>query len=141
MSKEKKRPSLRISSGITSLMMVFVVLCMTVFATLNYVQANRNSKMIKATTEQAIAYSNAEYQASKFIEELLEKLSVESSEHVLNEYQTSEDTDNMITKTFTINSNKELIVGVKIINQKLDIVTWSVVVTFDGDYGMQGLDY
>lgn len=141
MNKEKKRPSLRVSTGITSLMMVFVVLCMTVFATLNYVQANRNAKMISATTEQSKAYYNADYLASKYLESLLDELSSNTASAVLEQHQSDADVDNTIMKAFEINSNKELVVKLKIENSTIQILMWDVVVSIDGEYGLQGTDY
>lgn len=65
-SKEK----LGISVGISSIIMIFVILCLTTFGTLSYLTANSDYKITERAKEATVAYYKADCLAAQRAEEL-----------------------------------------------------------------------
>lgn len=63
----KNRGGFKVSVGISSLLMIFVVLALTTFSVLGYVTANSDYKLADKTAEGVSSYYNAEIKAENFL--------------------------------------------------------------------------
>lgn len=72
MKKEKR--SFGLSIGSSSILMVFVVLCLTTFATLSLVSANADYKLSRKTADAAAAYLALDTAGERMLSDLADLL-------------------------------------------------------------------
>lgn len=132
--------------GITSLMMVFVVLCITVFATLFYVQANSNNNMVLRTYEYSKDYYDADSEAVLYLSDLNEQLNstndFQKITKLLNAKTIYE--DDVYKFQVNINDFQMLNVECKLEYEdyyQLKVVKWKKVVNNDANYENHGFDF
>ena len=63
----KQKGEFKISTGASSILMIFVVLCLTTFAVLSYVTANADSRLTEKAIETTAAYYSADSKAQTAI--------------------------------------------------------------------------
>ena len=65
-----KKHEFKVSTGITSIMMIFVVLCLTAFGVLSYTSANADNKLTDKNSKHIQEYYSAEAQLYERLEKL-----------------------------------------------------------------------
>ena len=70
----KMRGGFKVSVGISSLLMIFVVLALTTFSVLGYVTANSDYKLADKTANGVSAYYEAEMKSENFLTALDQEL-------------------------------------------------------------------
>ena len=120
--------------GLSTLMMVFTVLCLTIFATLSFLQAKRNLKETDLMVNSSVEYYDAEYKASVIYEDLLDNL---DNLDYLNE-NNIEVESNTYSYSIKINDTSSLDVKLEYNDNSLTILKWQEVVNNNGDYDYQG---
>lgn len=148
MINKAKRKSVGIGVGTSSIMMIFVVLVFTVFATLSYVQANANYKMsdrYRKTTEQ---YYLADTEATAIVFAIQNALDQQKPlDEFTQIYQSQNLTvkDNVVEFYVTINENSVLCVKIAINQEdaknRTTILQWQMISGSNGLYGNQGFDF
>ena len=76
--RNHKENTVSIGIGMSTFMMIFVVLCLTIFATLTYLQARHNLQETDKIIDANVAYYNADYKATEIYEQLLSHLEDDS---------------------------------------------------------------
>lgn len=66
----RRKGEFKISTGASSILMIFVVLCLTTFAVLSYVTANADSRMTNKVMENTTAYYVADANAQRIIADI-----------------------------------------------------------------------
>ena len=133
----KRRDSLTIGIGLTTFMMVFIVLCLTIFATLAYLQAKHNEVETNKIIDASVAYYDADYEASKLYVELRSHLEDTS---FLQENNITKK-ENVYSYSVSISSTQSLYVSLESIEDDLVIKEWKAIATpSDNDYGHVGLN-
>lgn len=148
MINKSKRKSVGVGIGTSSIMMIFVVLVFTVFATLMVVQANANYKTsdrYRKTTEQ---YYQADTEATAVIFAIQSALEQQTSP---NELMNTFEGYHLVVEEkqaefyVTINENSVLAVKIGISQEdgitKTTILQWQMVNKAEGVYGNQGFDF
>lgn len=120
--------------GLSTLMMVFTVLCLTIFATLSFLQAKRNLKETDLMVNSSVEYYDADYKASVIYEDLLDNL---DNLDYLNE-NNIEVEGNTYSYSIKINDTSSLDVKLEYNDNSLTILKWQEVVNNNGDYDYQG---
>ena len=69
-----QKGSFKISTGTSSILMIFVVLCLTTFAVLSYVTANADDKMTNTANKNIESYYKADANAQTVLEKIDSKL-------------------------------------------------------------------
>ena len=131
-----KKSSVSIGIGLSTMMMIFTVLCLTIFATLSYLQAERNLKEVNSIVDSSVEYYNADYKASTIYTYLLEHLDEDISEYCDENKITVE--DNTYTYSISISNTKKIEVILKKDSKDLKIDSWKELVTVNGDYDYEG---
>lgn len=120
--------------GLSTLMMVFTVLCLTIFATLSFLQAKRNLKETDLMVNSSVEYYGADYKASVIYEDLLDNL---DNLDYLNE-NNIEVEGNTYSYSIKINDTSSLDVKLEYNDNSFTILKWQEVVNNNGDYDYQG---
>lgn len=120
--------------GLSTLMMVFTVLCLTIFATLSLLQAKRNLKETDLMVNSSIEYYDADYKASAIYKDLLDNL---DNLDYLNE-NNIELEGNTYSYSIKINDTSSLDVKLEYNDNSFTILKWQEVVNNNGDYDYQG---
>ena len=128
----KRRTSIGV--GLCSLMMIFTCLCLTIFASLSYLQAKRNLNQSNKIVESLVSYYQADYKASKLSEELLDKY---NDEDFLNENDI-EYNNGVYSFDISFSNNKCLYVSLSIDDGQINIERWQEVSKASGDYDYSG---
>ena len=76
--RNHRENTVSIGIGMPTFMMIFVVLCLTIFATLTYLQARHNLQETDKIIDANVAYYNADYKATEIYEQLLSHLEDDS---------------------------------------------------------------
>lgn len=132
--KDHKENTVSIGIGMSTFMMIFVVLCLTIFATLTYLQARHNLQETDKIMDANVAYYNADYQASEIYEQLMSHLDDDSflEENVITKqdhtYHYSVSITDMRTLEVTVCQNQD----------KLKVIQWQETATMQGNYEKQG---
>lgn len=66
----KTKRKFKMGVGMSSMLMIFVVLCLTTFAVLSYVTANADAKLTQKAEQKVTAYYTADSEAQRLIGEL-----------------------------------------------------------------------
>ena len=120
--------------GLSTLMMVFTVLCLTIFATLSFLQANRNLKETDLIVNSSVKYYDADYKASVIYKDLLDNL---DNLDYLNE-NNIEVEGNTYSYSVKINATSSLDVKLEYNDGLFTILSWQEVAHNDGGYDYQG---
>lgn len=120
--------------GLSTLMMVFTVLCLTIFATLSFLQARRNLKESDLIVNSSIEYYAADYKASIIYEDLLDNC---NNLVYLNE-NNIEVKDNIYSYSIQINDKSTLDIKLEYNDGLFTILSWQEVAHNDGGYDYHG---
>ncbi len=120
--------------GLSTLMMIFTVLCLTIFATLSFLQAKRNLKETDRIVNSSVEYYAADYKASIIYDYLKDNLSDESYLKTNN----IEFKNNIYSYSIKINDALSLDVELALENETLTVLKWQEVINIDGDYDYHG---
>lgn len=129
-----KQNRISIGIGLSTLLMIFTVLILTIFATLSYLQAKRNLNETDKIIESSVEYYDADYKASEIYNYLKGNVNDES-------YMQEKDisfSNNEYHYSVKINDKKYLDVVLTRHEDKLVITKWQEVVLVDGDYEYKG---
>lgn len=131
----ENKQSVSIGIGLSTFMMIFTVLCMMVFATLAYLQAQRNENEAEKIVEASQAYYAADYKASQLYQEIKEHLDDETYlQHLGIQVEESR-----IFYQVKISDTQTLQVTLEKTDDGLQIEQWQEVVNTDQqDYAYQG---
>lgn len=137
-SRKKAKKSHGINVGSVSLIMIFTVLCLTIFAILTLVSANAEYRLSKKYSASINEYYLNDYNASEFVNSVLnyakEFISADSIlPKVVNEADTAYIAGDIlcIEKTFSVSDNFELLVVLEVTNGKVEVVSYKYNVTTD----------
>ncbi|MEE1410954.1 MAG: hypothetical protein U0J83_02920 [Bulleidia sp.] len=122
-----------IGIGLPTLMMIFTVLCMTVFACITYLQATYNEKESRKIVEASQEYYEAEFQAST----LYEKIAQNPEDLELFQENDIEHDGNIYRYSVKINETKRLQVTLELA-EELKILQWQQISQSEGEYSLQG---
>ena len=128
----KRRTSIGI--GLCSLMMIFTCLCLTIFASLSYLQAKRNLNESSKIVDSLVSYYDADYRASMLCLELKDNY---DNEDFLNE-NNIEYNNGVYSFGISFSNNKCLYVGLSLDDGQINIVRWQEVSKASGDYDYSG---
>lgn len=129
-----KQNRISIGIGLSTLLMIFTVLILTIFATLSYLQAKRNLTETDKIVNSFVEYNDADYKASEIYAYLMEH---ENDEAYMEENQIDYSNDSY-SYSVKINDKKSLEVVLTKTNDKLEITRWEETVQVDGDYEYKG---
>lgn len=129
-----KQNRISIGIGLSTLLMIFTVLILTIFATLSYLQAKRNLSETDKIVNSFVEYNDADYKASEIYAYLIEH---ENDESYMKENQIDYSNDSY-SYSVKINDKKSLEVVLTKTNDKLEITRWEETVQVDGDYEYKG---
>lgn len=129
-----KQNRISIGIGLSTLLMIFTVLILTIFATLSYLQAKRNLNETDKIIESSVEYYDADYKASEIYNYLKEN---ENDESYMQEKDISF-SNNEYHYSVKINDKKYLDVVLTRHEDELVITKWQEVVLVDGDYEYKG---
>ena len=142
MSDNKKRFSgISFSNGIgsSSLLVIFIILCLVSFATLSIVSANADYKLSNKVLERTTAYYEASNQAEQHLAELHQTLAAAYADSVTEmEYfqQTGHDISYLIpiTDLQSLEVKVNIVYPVKEGDAYYEIRSWQVILTEDFEY-------
>lgn len=129
-----KQNRISIGIGLSTLLMIFTVLILTIFATLSYLQAKRNLDETDKIVHSFSEYNDADYKASEIYVYLAEH---ENDESYMKENQIDYSNDSY-SYSVKINDKKSLEVVLTKVEDKLEITRWEETVQVDGDYEYKG---
>lgn len=136
--KQKDKRSAGIHVGSASIIMIFAVLCLTVFATLSYVTANQEQKLAQKSALAIEQYYAADWQCEEYYEEIynLLKAGIAASElpQHLDVDVTSEGTAARIAYAVDVDERQQLQVQLIAENGVLRTETWAVTVNEQHEY-------
>jgi len=130
-NRKKAKKSHGVNTGSVSLIMIFTVLCLTVFAILTLVSANAEYKLSEKYAKSIDEYYANDYNATDFIN-MVQKNTAEfkTNDLIMPKIQGEADIVYMsgeilcVEKAFSISENFELVVVLEINNGKVDIVSY-----------------
>lgn len=67
---KNEKGEFRVSTGLPSMLMIFVILCLTVFAVLSYVTANADYRLTGKTLDSVSAYYEADAKAQRVVADI-----------------------------------------------------------------------
>lgn len=129
-----KQDGISIGIGMSTFMMIFTVLCLTIFATLTYLQARHNQQETDKIIESTVAYYDADHTASKIYKEL----KTQYTDTTFLEDNGIEKEGNTYSYTVSISENRELKVTIEENEGKLNIIQWQEIAQSNDDYDYQG---
>ena len=136
--KQNDKRSAGIHVGSASIIMIFAVLCLTVFSTLSYVTANQEQKLAEKSARAIEQYYAADWQCEAYYEEIynLLKAGVAASElpQHLDVDVTSEGTADRIAYVVDVDERQQLQVQLIAENGVLRTETWAVTVKKQHEY-------
>ena len=140
MSKPSKQKSLGITSGTASILMIFVVLCITTFATLSFVQANAQVNLARRNMTKLNEYYAADVQglavATK-VDEMLDQGELDLAElKRLNE--TCALNDDELSYTVDLNERQYLSIVLDVSKSWSKVISWQLLSNDEGLYEIDG---
>lgn len=114
-----------INVGLTTLIMIFAVLCIVVFSVLTYKTALYEKKLAVKTANATKEYYAADYKANEVMEQLKSRLDKGKGIDSLVSYNNS----GKIKYSVKINDNSNLNVELKNNGKKLKIIRWEITTT------------
>lgn len=132
--RNHKENTVSIGIGMSTFMMIFVVLCLTIFATLTYLQARHNLQETDKIIDANVAYYNADYKATEIYEQLISHLEDDSffKENGITKQ------DHTYHYSVSITDTRTLEVTVCKNQDKLKVIQWQETATMQGNYEKQG---
>ena len=132
------RQKIGINVGSASIVMVFAVLCLTIFSVLSFVTANHERKLAEKTAEAVQQYYQADWKAEMYYEELEKQLqegvSVESLSGLDMTVQAMAE-ETQIQYAVPVDDAQELQVQLTVLpNRELQVKQWTVVAVKQWDY-------
>lgn len=120
--------------GGSSLLMAFMLLCLTIFACISFMAANRDYKLSQKTAEGITKYYGADSRAEEILAEIDDSLknsdAIEDIENNLKDYNTiitKEGNIINISYAVAIKEQMELAVTARFTEGKVEILRWKVV--------------
>ncbi len=144
MSKNKTKSSLGITSGTASIMMIFVVLCITVFSVLSYVQANAQVNLVQRNQEMLNEYYQADLEAVRLRNDIQRALSVNnnawfsSPSQAWLDQEIGEDGTRLLKYEVTINDRQTLSVTLEVVGNSTEVRQWQMGSDDSGTYEIEG---
>lgn len=136
--RKKAKKSHGINVGSVSLIMIFTVLCLTIFAILTLVSANAEYRLSKKYSDSVNEYYLNDYNASEFVNSVSNyaKEFISADDillKVLNEADNAYIAGDIlcIEKTFSVSENFELFVVLEVANGKVEVVSYKYTVISD----------
>ncbi len=129
-----KQDGISIGIGMSTFMMIFTVLCLTIFATLTYLQARHNQQETDKIIESTVAYYDADLSASKIYKEL----KTQYTDTTFLEDNGIEKDGNTYSYTVSISENRELKVTIEENDGKFNIIQWQEIAQSNDGYDYQG---
>lgn len=120
--------------GISLFVMIFMILCLSIFATLTYVQSNYNYNESKKIVDSRVAYYDADYKAMEIYNELKDRLDNNNLDDAYLKLKNIEYLGGVYCYNIVINENKSLNVELEYKDGDLNILTYKEVVKTNGDY-------
>ncbi len=143
--KKQNTTSVGIGVGASSILVVFVILCLTVFSTLTLLQANaylKSSENYKMNTEQYYETDSLAMDELIKIEKMIENKNcfAEVEQILVNKGYNID--GNMISYSVIINDENKIDVELQINDDySLEIMKWQQKNTLDDEYQNQGFDF
>ena len=134
-----KRQKAGLGVGGSSLLMVFIIVCLTTFATLSLVSANADDKLSIKTAETVSAYYDADGRAAERVQAIEALVQAGQSEQIA-AHGLAETTAAGYAFTEAINDRQSLEVTLAVGPTGLRIAAWRVVNTGDWNGDGQLLD-
>lgn len=132
--RNHRENTVSIGIGMSTFMMIFVVLCLTIFATLTYLQARHNLQETDKIIDANVAYYNADYKATEIYEQLISHLEDDSffKENGITRQE------NTYHYSVSITDTRTLEVTVCKNQDKLKVIQWQETAAMQGNYEKQG---
>ena len=119
--------------GGTSLLMSFILLCITVCASITYISSVRDYNLSKKTAENISIYYKAENKAEEIFAEISKQLiSQENIEDIPSKYLDNNmqimKSENQIIASYTVNIKEDMVLDVRIIfqDEQASIDCWKI---------------
>ena len=120
--------------GMSTFMMIFIVLCLTIFATLTYLQAKHNLEETNQIIEASQVYYDADYTATSIYKSL--KTNYLNTEFLVENNITKQ--GNEYSYVVQMSDTRELQVTIVENEGKLKIEKWQEIAKSSDDYAYQG---
>ncbi len=130
----ERKEGISVGIGMSTFMMIFTVLCLTIFATLTYLQAKHNAQEVDRIVEASQAYYEADYTASSIYKAL--KTNYDDSTFLTENNITKE--GNQYSYCVQISQTRELQVTIQENEGKLKVEKWQEIAKSNDDYAYQG---
>lgn len=117
-----------IGVGSVSIILVFTVLCLTIFAVLTYATANTDKTLADAAVQMAERYYAADTLAEQILAEIMEADNIPESIRgvdILNEWDWEEGIEHVVFSC-PISDTRELYVDVAISFDSYDVLIWKI---------------
>lgn len=135
----QKESTFHINIGFSSILLIFVVLCLVAFATLSIVSANADAKLSNKVAERSQAYYEAHNQAEINIA-MLDKTLVEAYAQAANEEEYFSTVGHSASYVIPISDMQELSVNLNILYPQnsgdafYEVTSWQVITTSEVVY-------
>lgn len=130
----EKKEGISVGIGMSTFMMIFTVLCLTIFATLTYLQAKHNLEETDQIIEAFQAYYDADHTATSIYKSL--KTNYSNTEFLVENNITKQ--ENEYSYVVQISDTRELQVTILENEGKLKIEKWQEIAKSSDDYAYQG---
>ncbi len=130
----ERKEGISVGIGMSTFMMIFIVLCLTIFATLTYLQAKHNLEETNQIIEASQAYYDADYTATTIYKSL--KTNYSNTEFLVENNITKQ--ENEYSYVVRISDTRELQVTIQENEGKLKIEKWQEIAKSSDDYAYQG---
>lgn len=130
----EKKEGISVGIGMSTFMMIFTVLCLTIFATLTYLQAKHNLEETDQIIEASQAYYDADHTATSIYKSL--KTNYSNTEFLVENNITKQ--ENEYSYVVQISDTRELQVTILENEGKLKIEKWQEIAKSSDDYAYQG---
>ncbi len=130
----ERKEGISVGIGMSTFMMIFTVLCLTIFATLTYLQAKHNLEETTQIIEASQAYYEADYTATSIYKTL--KTNYSNTTFLTENNITKE--ENKYSYIVQISDTRELQVTISENEGKLKIEKWQEIANTSEDYAYQG---
>ena len=130
----EKKEGISVGIGMSTFMMIFTVLCLTIFATLTYLQAKHNLEETDQIIEASQAYYDADHTATSIYKSL--KTNYSNTEFLVENNITKQ--ENEYSYVVQISDTRELQVTILENEGKLKIEKWQEIAKTSDDYAYQG---
>ena len=130
----ERKEGISVGVGMSTFMMIFIVLCLTIFATLTYLQAKHNLEETNQIIEASQAYYDADYTATSIYKSL--KTNYMNTEFLVENNITKQ--GNEYSYVVQMSDTRELQVTIVENEGKLKIEKWQEIAKSSDDYAYQG---